>query len=78
MSATPKALTTAHQPSEEVVNLFVLKTWLKARFGSDQRGASMVEYGMLLLFIAILSLFAVEAFGQRVSSHFSSTSVSIN
>lgn len=60
------------------MNLFVLKTWLQARFSSDEQGANMVEYGMLLLFIAVLSLFALEAFGQKVSAQFSTVSVSIN
>ena len=60
------------------MDLFVLKTWLQARFGSDQRGASMVEYGMLLLFIAVLSLLAVQAFGENVSTRFSTVSGSIN
>ena len=60
------------------MDLFVLKTWLQAKLGSDQRGASMVEYGMLLLFIAVLSLFALKAFGENVSTRFSTVSSSIN
>jgi len=26
------------------MNLFVLRTWLQAKFTNDERGASMVEY----------------------------------
>ena len=60
------------------MDLFILKTWLQAKFRTDERGASMVEYGMLLLFIAILSLFAIKAFGEQTSARFSSVSNSIN
>ena len=38
----------------------------------DQRGASMVEYALLLIFIAIIAFVAVRIAGQEVSTAFSS------
>ena len=60
------------------MDLFILKTWLTAKFSSSERGASMVEYGLLLAFIAVVALLAVKALGENVSARFSSTSASLN
>ena len=60
------------------MNLFVLRTWLQAKFTKDERGASMVEYGLLLAFIAVICVLAVKALGENVSARFSSTSASLN
>ena len=58
--------------------MFILKTWLVAKFSSDERGASMIEYGLLLAFIAVICVIAVKALGENVSARFSSTSASFN
>jgi pilus assembly protein Flp/PilA len=60
------------------MDLFVLKTWLQAKFASDERGASMVEYGLLLALIAVIAIVAVKALGDGVSTKFSSVNSSIN
>ncbi len=62
------------------MDLFILKTWLAAKFNfnADERGASMVEYGLLLAFIAVICVIAVKALGENVSARFSSTSASLN
>jgi pilus assembly protein Flp/PilA len=61
------------------MDLFVLKTWLQAKFNTDsERGASMVEYGLLLALVAVIALVAVKALGENVSARFSSTSASLN
>ena len=60
------------------MDLFILKTWLSARFNTDERGASMVEYGLLLAFIAVICVLAVKALGENVSARFTSTSASLN
>jgi pilus assembly protein Flp/PilA len=52
------------------MNLFILKTWLQAKFTTDERGASMVEYGLLLALIAVVAIVAVKALGGSVSSKF--------
>ena len=60
------------------MDLFILKTWLVAKFNADERGASMVEYGFLLAFIAVVCVLAVKALGENVSVRFSSTNSSLN
>ena len=35
------------------MNLFVLKTWLQAKFTKDERGANLVEYILLVALIAL-------------------------
>ena len=41
------------------MNLFVVRTWLQARFTKSERGASMVEYILLVALIAIAVIGAV-------------------
>ncbi len=59
------------------MDLFVLKTWLQAKLATDERGASMVEYGLLLALIAVIAIVAVRALGDGVSTKFSSVNSSI-
>ena len=57
------------------MDLFVLKSWLKARMNVDsERGATMVEYVLILALIAILVIGVVAALGGKVSQKFSSAS----
>ena len=61
------------------MDLFVLKTWIQAKFNvADERGASMVEYGLLLALIAVIAIVALRALGQNVSTKFSAVSGSLN
>jgi pilus assembly protein Flp/PilA len=53
------------------LNLFILETWLQAKFARGERGASMVEYGLLLALIAVIAIVAVKALGGSVSTKFS-------
>jgi len=53
------------------MDLFILKTWLQAKFVRDEQGASMVEYGLLLALIAVIAIVAVKALGTSVSTKFS-------
>ncbi|MGH9083860.1 MAG: Flp family type IVb pilin [Acidimicrobiales bacterium] len=50
-----------------------LSTWLRARFGESERGASLVEYALLVALIAIICVGAVTILGQNTSTSFSST-----
>ena len=60
------------------MDLFVLKTWIQAKFNmGDETGASMVEYGLLLAIIAVIAIVALRALGTNVSSKFSSVSSSL-
>jgi Flp pilus assembly pilin Flp len=56
------------------MDLFVLKAWLTARFARDERGANLVEYILLLAFIALIVIGVVTALGHKVSDKFSSAS----
>jgi Flp pilus assembly pilin Flp len=57
------------------MDLFVLKTWLEARFNvRDERGANLVEYVLLLAFIALVVIVVVKALGGKVSDKFSEAS----
>ena len=53
---------------EGTVNVILI--WLRARLGGE-RGAGLVEYGLLLMLVAVVALVAVKAFGQGVSTQFS-------
>jgi Flp pilus assembly pilin Flp len=56
------------------MDVFALTTWLRARFGRDERGAAMVEYGLLLGLIFVVAIVAIRAFGEGVGTRFSSVS----
>jgi pilus assembly protein Flp/PilA len=48
-------------------------SWLRARFADTDRGASLVEYALLVALIAVVCVVAVTVLGQKASSSFSST-----
>ncbi len=61
------------------MDLFVLKTWIQAKLNiQDERGASMVEYGLLLALIAVIAIVAVRALGDGVSNKFNTVKNSLN
>jgi pilus assembly protein Flp/PilA len=49
-----------------------LRRWLRLQF-EGQRGASMVEYSLLLVLIALICIAAITVLGQSGSSTFDST-----
>ena len=53
------------------LDLFV--SWLKCRYADTDRGASLVEYALLVALIAIVCVVAVQVLGQSTSTAFSST-----
>jgi pilus assembly protein Flp/PilA len=54
------------------MDLNIFKTWLKARLGmQSERGATMVEYVLILALIAIFVIAVVGLLGHSVSSKFS-------
>jgi Flp pilus assembly pilin Flp len=55
------------------MNLFLLKSWLQARLGTDQRGATLVEYILLVALIALAVIAAVVFMRGQVSSKFDQT-----
>jgi Flp pilus assembly pilin Flp len=52
------------------MNLFVLRTWLQARFTDTERGASMVEYIFLVALIALAVIAAVSFLGKGMTDKF--------
>jgi pilus assembly protein Flp/PilA len=53
------------------MNLFVMRTWLQARFSKTERGASMVEYILLVALIALAVIGAVVFLRGQLQSKFS-------
>jgi len=53
------------------MNLFVLRTWLQAKFTKDERGASMVEYILLVALIALAVIAAVVFMRGQLQRSFS-------
>jgi pilus assembly protein Flp/PilA len=43
-----------------------LASYLRARFADDERGASLVEYALLVALIAVVCIVAVSFLGQGV------------
>jgi pilus assembly protein Flp/PilA len=52
-------------------------TWIRARV-DDDRGASLVEYALLVALIAVVCIAAVTLLGNNASSKFDSAANSIN
>jgi pilus assembly protein Flp/PilA len=55
-----------------------LANWLRARFGDDDRGASLVEYALLVALIAVVCIAAVTLLGNNASSKLNTVGSSIN
>lgn len=49
-----------------------VSAWLQARFTNSERGASLVEYALLVALIAVVCILAVTFLGRNASSKFSS------
>jgi len=59
---------------------FRLRVWIAAadpRFRSE-RGASLVEYALLVALIAVICVVAITLLGEKASSSFSSTGSGLN
>ena len=60
-----------------IQSLEVLSTWLNARFGDTDRGASLVEYALLVALIAVVCIAAVTVLGGNASDKFDAVGSSI-
>ena len=49
----------------------VLAAYLRARFGQDERGASLVEYALLVALIAVVCIVAIGFLGDSANSKLS-------
>ena len=52
--------------------------FLRARFGRTERGASLVEYALLVALIAVVCIVAVSLLGTNASKKFSTVASSIS
>lgn len=59
-----------------MVQFDFLKTWLKAQ-AKTERGASLVEYALLVALIAVVCIAAVSFIGSSANSKFSQVGESI-
>jgi Flp pilus assembly pilin Flp len=55
------------------MNLFVLKSWLQAKFATNEGGATLVEYILLIALIALAVIAAVVFLRGQVNSKFDVT-----
>ena len=55
-----------------------LAPYLRARFGDTERGASLVEYALLVALIAVVCIIAVTFLGKNASSKFNTVGSSIS
>ncbi len=55
----------------------ILAAYLRARFGDEERGASLVEYALLVALIAVVCIVAVSFLGREASSKFTKVGSSI-
>ena len=55
----------------------ILKTWLQARTKTD-RGASLVEYALLVALIAVVCIVAVTFLGNSADQKFSTVGSAVN
>jgi len=52
--------------------------YLRARFGDSERGASLVEYALLVALIAVVCIAAVTVLGKNSSNKFKQVGSSIS
>ena len=61
------------------MDITVFRAWLQARLNmKSERGANMVEYVLLLAFIALVVILAVKTLGGTVKSKFNNANTSLN
>lgn len=55
----------------------LLAPYLRARFGNDDRGASLVEYALLVALIAVVCIVAIQFLGSNASDKLSKVGSSV-
>jgi pilus assembly protein Flp/PilA len=63
----------------ELINYFntFVASYVRARFGKSERGASLVEYVLLVSLIAVVCIAAISFLGTNAKGKFSSVGSSI-
>lgn len=54
-----------------------LANWMRARFGQTERGASLVEYALLVALIAVVVIAAITLIGNNASDKLSEVGESV-
>jgi pilus assembly protein Flp/PilA len=49
----------------------IVATWIQARFNTDERGAALVEYALLVALIAVVSIAILTTMGEGIKDKFS-------
>ena len=52
--------------------------YIRARFGQDEKGASLVEYALLVALIAVVCIIAITFLGNQANSKFSTVGSAVN
>jgi pilus assembly protein Flp/PilA len=52
------------------MNLQMIVSWLQARSSSDERGAALVEYGLLVALIAVFCIAVITLVGGGIEAKF--------
>jgi Flp pilus assembly pilin Flp len=63
------------------MDLSYWRAWIAVRWqlaGQNQRGANLVEYILLIAFIAIIVMIAVKVLGRTISTKFSSANSNLS
>lgn len=54
-----------------VLQFQIFATYLRAKFGESERGASLVEYALLVALIAVVCIVAITLIGGEAATTFS-------
>lgn len=60
-----------------MVSMTAFIAGVKDRFGREEKGATMVEYGIMVAFIAVLVMAAVIILGPQIAGLFTRVSASL-
>ena len=55
-----------------------LATWMRARFGNSDRGATLVEYALLVALLGLVSAASVGLLGNAARSKFTALGSAVN
>ena len=67
-----------HAPEMIATTLEFLAAWVSSRCADDERGASLVEYALLVALIAVVCIVAITFLGTSASSQFNNVGSSLN
>ena len=59
------------------MNLQMIVSWLQARLSTEERGAALVEYGLLVALIAVFCIVAIGLVGNGVANTFTNIAGSL-